>query len=303
MNLHLLAPRVDFARQMTAEVTVEAEYGAFVWEGRLYTAAHHQPALSPYAGRHVRPDGRPSPCNDDAIPVLHSGGLVGCSHLDLDTFGGLLRTESDHTHLFGPDSAPFWDLAEQVDVRGPHRLQDLGTPALRNQVRAFWAWCRRQHVPDDRVSDISFLVREAALIVLEILVEVPHRINEGVALLDAETESNRTTFVHASGRVILRHLNDPGGFVNGLYRCPDGTLEEGVVTWSRPKGSITLSIAEPSSHPNIDCRALAQTLWGPEAGGHVGIAGTPRGSRYGFEEAERACVALRSLLLVRREAP
>lgn len=302
MAIHLLVPHVNLAHQLigAADVTVEAEYGAFVWEGRRYTAAHHQPVGSVYAGRHLpglREVGRPSPCNDEAIPALHGGGLVGCSHLDLDTFGGLLRTEPDHMHLFGPDTAPFWTLAEAIDVRGPHRLPELGTEVLRGQIASFWAWCRRHDPVPDRVTDVSALVHEAAMVILEAFVCDPIRIAEGGALLEAEAESNLTTFVHAQGRVILRHLGDSGGFVNGLYRRPDGTLEAGVVTWNRAKGSITLSIAEPAAHPRVDCRALAQTLWGPYAGGHMGIAGTPRGSRYAFEEAERACVALRRLLV------
>jgi hypothetical protein len=91
MRLVLLAPTYTHASVLDAAVTVEAEYGDLVWEGQLYTAAHHQ-AAGPYAGRHRVVGGRPSPCNDDQIPFV-THGVIGVSHVDLDTFGGVLRTD------------------------------------------------------------------------------------------------------------------------------------------------------------------------------------------------------------------
>jgi len=48
----------DLLRTAAPHLTVEAEYGATVVEGTLYTAAHHQPAGSPFAGDHVVAGGR-----------------------------------------------------------------------------------------------------------------------------------------------------------------------------------------------------------------------------------------------------
>ena len=124
MPQFLLVPTAEVARHTSADVTVEAEYGSHVMEGTRYTAAHHQ-ASGPYAGRHLpglAQVGRPSPCNDTQIPLLPADGVVALSHIDLDAIGGALRTDPDAAGLFSDETARFWALAEQVDVRGPHRL-------------------------------------------------------------------------------------------------------------------------------------------------------------------------------------
>ena len=35
----IFAPSADLARSASADVTIEAEYGSYVWEGSLFTAA------------------------------------------------------------------------------------------------------------------------------------------------------------------------------------------------------------------------------------------------------------------------
>ena len=85
MSIILLVPSAAHARQLTAQLTVEAEYGAHVWEGTIYTAAHHQKD-GPYAGRHLlahAATGRPSPCNDPAIPVVEAGDGRGARKGDV----------------------------------------------------------------------------------------------------------------------------------------------------------------------------------------------------------------------------
>ena len=93
--MHVLhAPTADLARSIVLPVlTVEAEYGSYVCEGRFYTAAHHQ-GEGPYAGRHLpghEGTGRPAPCNDDGITMIGEEDVVVVSHIDLDTLGGCLR--------------------------------------------------------------------------------------------------------------------------------------------------------------------------------------------------------------------
>ena len=47
------------------------------------------------------------------------------------------------------------------------------------------------------------------------------------------------------------------------------------------------------STPEADAqRAIVQALWGPEAGGHPGIAGGPRGLFLDVSEANRAAAML-----------
>ena len=299
MSIILLAPSAAHARQITADLTVEAEYGAYVWEGTAYTAAHHQKD-GPYAGRHIlahAATGRPSPCNDPNIPILQSG-LIGVSHLDLDTIGGVLRADPVRvqTH-FGPELQAFWDLAEAVDTRGAHRLPELcSDAALLRQLHGFWAWSKTAPRFDfTRVHDVGSVIDAAALVLLELFTGDPQRLGAGEAFAVGEAALNTRTYVHADGGVILRHTESASDFVNHLYRTPSGDLNQGVVAWNREKGSITISVSDPDVL-GVDCRALVQGLWGPESGGHAGIGGGPRELRFGFGEADRAVAVLRAAL-------
>ena len=299
MSIILLAPSAAHARQITADLTVEAEYGATVWEGTAYTAAHHQKD-GPYAGRHIlahAATGRPSPCNDANIPILQSG-LIGVSHLDLDTIGGVLRADPVRvqTH-FGFDTQAFWDLAEAVDTRGAHRLPELcSDAALLRQLHGFWAWSKTAPRFDfTRVHDVGSVIDAAALVLLELFTGDPQRLGAGEAFAAGEAALNTRSYVHADGGVILRHTESASDFVNHLYRSPSGDLNQGVVAWNREKGSITISVSDPDVL-GVDCRALVQGLWGPESGGHAGIGGGPRELRFGFGEADRAVAVLRAAL-------
>jgi hypothetical protein len=84
-------------------------------------------------------------------------------------------------------------------------------------------------------------------------------------------------------------------FVNHLYVSPPfkpGDVpppSQAVVSYNPKTRAVTLSLAEPI--PGVSCRDIAVALWGPEAGGHAGIAGGPR-TGLPREEAVRAFAAL-----------
>ena len=185
----LHVPTATLARELEgdAQVTIEAEYGSYVMEGTLYTAAHHQPVGSAFAGRHLpgmKDTGMPSPCNDGNIPVLQDCGLltrVCLSHLDLDSIGGALRTTSEFQPLFVPPSEDlgrpghlvyrqeFWELAERIDVSGAHRL-DPGEPWAK-ELHAVWAWidANRPDTSKTEVEDITEFVRLAGVMLSNLL--------------------------------------------------------------------------------------------------------------------------------------
>ena len=302
----LLAPSADLARQVLATenvaVTVEAEYGSYVAEGPLYTAAHHQPAGSPFAGNHVVEGGRRSPCCDTDIPVIENGEVVLVSHVDLDTFGGVLRTMPEFADLFPvkPKDVPalaadtrkmakwmldtlqtvaFWNLAEFVDVRGPHKLGNaLPTPRTLSQLYAFWAWSRSPEggprLPRDQVTDVTDLVRAAGGALRRIFADDEAMLAAGDTYKAEEDALNRRTFSRREGDVIVRIATKSREFCNHLYVDPDGVPAKAVASLSAESGSVTISLADPV--PGVSCRNIVQTLWGPEAGGHDGIAGSPR---------------------------
>lgn len=94
-------------------LTINAEYGAYVAQGKLYTSANHQPSGSQFTNRFNDPEhGRPAPCNDQNIPTLDDLQVALIKDIDLPTLGGLLRAS-------GYDLQPqqdFWNLVEVYDL-------------------------------------------------------------------------------------------------------------------------------------------------------------------------------------------
>lgn len=309
MTRILLAPSADLARSVlrgeddlaTGDVllTVEAEYGAFVAEGKAYTAAHHQPAGSQYAGTHVGGT-RPSPCNDPRItPGIAGGGLILISHIDLDSIGGCLRALPGWEHLFAPEHASFWKLAEWVDVRGAHKLGKSGASEgdLR-RLHAFWAWSKKHgsRPARDIVTDWTPFVQQAGDALARIFAGDEALMADGDALRAAENDLNRRTFHRfitvpdptydfrwgrpggpLDAKIIVRFAETSRDFCNHLYVSPSGEVAHAVACYNHESGSITISLADPVEE--VSCREIVQRLWGPEAGGHDGIAGSPREKR------------------------
>lgn len=279
-----------------ADVTVEAEYGDVVLEGRLYTAAHHQ-ASGQYVGRHKAEGGRPAPCNDPNIPELQDGS-VAVSHVDLDTVGGCMRALG-YAYWFEPEFASFWEAAEHVDVRGPHRLP--ADHPERRRLQAVWAYfgSARKQYPRDQVVDITADIHAAAEAIGGILSGEEAYLRAGDEFAAAESALNRKSLRGSVGpvaRAIVVRESDQ--FTNHLYNIEGGLVGVAVVAHNTKMGSITVSLADPI--PGVSCRQVVQELWGPEAGGHDGIAGSPRGKMMTRKDCGDAVKALAEALGIER---
>jgi hypothetical protein len=281
------APSFALAPSTTFDYTVEAEYGAKVVEGRIYTAAHHQKE-GPFSEA-----AQPAPCNNQMIKPLDGGASVLVSHLDLDTIGGCLRAHHDFQDLFSEGTAPFWAAAEFVDLKGPHRIAQSGaSPETIEQLRAFWAWSKTTpRLPFDRVADATAIVIEAGRVLREIFEDDAARLEAGRAWAANEAALNARTFVRVEGGVVVRIASGRSDFCNQLYCSPDSDHpERAVVSMNTETGVLTVSLADPT--PGVSCRAIVQGLFGPEAGGKDGIAGGARGKVYNEADMEALVAAM-----------
>ena len=250
------------------QVTVEAEYGDLVVEGSVATFAHHGP----------RSD-HPVPCVDarllEVVKTLRAGDpwvepvKFGLSHFDLDTLGALMVLMGYREDL--ETDSGFWNLAAKADM-GPHRLdrEDPDHPF----IAAYWAWSEEHRVyapRDGSVLEITKEVDEAALVIADILCGDPDKVEDGRVFLANENALNGASFRGVKDSVIGR-VSDQ--FTNHLYAVPDGTVFKAVVALNTAQKSVTVSLESPID--GISCRQVVQDLWGMEAGGHEGIAGSPR---------------------------
>lgn len=291
----LLAPSEVLARTVVAHVTVEAEYGATVVEGMLYTAAHHQPLGSSWAGRHI---GGPmaAPCNDAHIPKVPDDGVILLSHFDLDSLGGALRALGESEIFRGSRWREFWDLAEFIDVRGSHKIPTWeGGQQVVRMWYGFQSW-RKQHVcppPTGALVDLTATVLDARAALEDLGTGHSNLLKDGDRLMTSQDALNERTFLALRGGdtpVVFREARGDGDACNHLYHTPAGVRALAIVTYHPQRGTITLSLDDPL--PGVSCRAIVQELWGPLAGGHDGIAGSPRDYFMSASEAEWALQAL-----------
>jgi len=267
---YILAPSADLSKTVEADITVEAEYGSYVAQGRVYTAAHHQPGME-----HL-----PAPCNDQEIPALDSGTVL-VSHVDLDTFGGCLRASGVFAGLFESKHQSFWDLAQFVDLNGPHKLSESGASEEDlTRLYAFWAWkTALPRFSRDEITDVTAHVIAAGSALEHIFDGSQTHIDAGIAMRTSEADLNRATFVGTfavedGGTILVRATSTERGFCNHLYADPTGKAHMAVAAWNKDDGGITISLADAVE--GVSCRQVMQDLFGPEAGGHDGIAGSPR---------------------------
>lgn len=253
---------------------VEAEFGGteVVGSSDLLTLNHH-----------VRPE-RQCPCLFGTAAFSGQAvEAVGVSHFDLDTLGGLMALRG--TKPEGHDA--FWQLAAFVDLNGPHAVEDTNktTPEYR-QLAAFWAWSQKNRLfpsRDGSVTDVTDFIATAESAVARILNMDADMLHEGAVLMHEEALLNARSY--KAWFVMFADTDSPvtglvrvsDKFTNHLYR-PDiagAKPVDIVVSLNTATGAITVSRRDTSVA--VNCRQLVQTFWGELAGGHEGIAGSPRG--------------------------
>ena len=274
----LLAGKVELARTVDAHITVEAEYGSTTIEGSRYTAAHH--------GDNWR---NPAPCMDvDLNDKAEQNDVILVSHLDLDTLGGIARAIG-HPAVYPQD---FWQLAEFVDLNGPHKLPQSGAQdADIAALYAYWAWAQDNRGPlrdTGRVHDVSGEVIEHLRAIEAILRGDKEVLAAGEEFRQAGERLNEESFVQVHDSGVIVRVGPT--FVNHLYTTPQGEVCEAVLAFNTKTGSITLSFAEKIDTRNA-CNILQEAL-GPDAGGHAGIAGSPRGHRMRLSDLAKVLAAI-----------
>jgi len=265
----LLAPTIELARTVDADITIEAEYGDFVVEGSLYTAAHHGSRSS-----------NPAPCIDKNIPHVNREAIFLISHIDLDTLGGIFRAMGNYVCREEFDS--FWNLAAFIDINGPHKISQANASKQDiERINAYWAWSQANRGPrrdNTVIHDAYEEVTKHLGAILEILFGNPRFLQAGIEFMNAESELEANSFyamIHGRKPVVIVRQSD--NFVNHLY-THDGTTADLVLAYNTKTKAITLS--RESNDVLVNCCEIMQSVFGPTAGGHAGIAGTPRGVEY-----------------------
>jgi len=250
--------------------TVEAEYGTAVVEGSELTLAHHGTRSE-----------NPAPCLFEDGPV--EVDAIGISHMDLDALGGIASILG-HACAIDQKACPeFWAAAAFLDTNGIHRALDCPEWESEHQyILAFLAWHDENRLfplRDGSVADVSAEISTGLDAIASILQGDPEMIKAGMEWENRRGEEEAACFMseHGSIRIFVGEA-----FCNMYYRRPDDTVAEAIISFNRIMGSITLSFEDNGERLNA-CQ-IVQSLWGEGAGGHAGIAGSPRDKRMTFKD-------------------
>lgn len=277
----ILAPDYTVAKAFAANnkvaLTVEAEYGDEVIEGQLGTLAHHGKRQS-----------NPAPCNWPDVPQVNNKDYILISHIDLDTVGGILAAEG-----IKPVDKAFWDGAEYIDINGRHHMGKLSTN-VQNQLNAVYAWMAMNPVgPYRETIDVSQIIEDYCFGINSI-------INETGILHDLMIEFGKV-WNAKQNRIreeclvrefdSLRVFCTKGVSCAAAYYSPEkGRIIPATLTLDQVKHNITLAFEDGGKqHSAVQ---IMQEIFGDEAGGKDGIAGTPYGIDYNMRDLMKTAETL-----------
>lgn len=273
----------DSLAALNPAVTVEAEYGERCVEGSQITMAHHGPRSN-----------NPPPCVGGTLDLYLDSdveSIVGLSHVDLDTLGGIMRFYAPSMYKSAPDG--FWDVAGHVDLNGAHRLFDVNpSRKVVDSLYAFWAYSSKNRVQvprDGSAIDITESINEYIKIIADIFDGNEELMLEGVRFHSDSMQLAMDSFEVKTARYLVRKSSQ---FVNHLYRDLD-YIYPAVIGYNTNTKAITLSFESPIE--GVSAAEIMQSAFGPDAGGHAGIAGSPRGVRYGFDDVWTVTERLRGI--------
>lgn len=265
----MLAPTLEIAMSIKATATVEAEYGTAVVKGELVTLAHH-------AGEYA---GGPAPCIAQDIPTLPEGSIILVSHVDLDTVGGIMKLTGRYT-----DDPTFWNGAAFIDLNGQHHVNELPDKAILH-LQAYWAWAAMEgRVPRyTELTDVTDLVEKHIAAITKISNGDFDMISDGAGWAYAKENAQEECLVEETQKYRAFVTDDfskqcPTAYYSREYKkCVPVTI-----TFNTATNAITIGCCDGS----VNACKVAQELWGAEAGGHPGVAGSPRGASMTMKDFE-----------------
>lgn len=258
----ILAPSYDIAKSINAEATVEAEYGDECLEGTMATLAHHGPRAN-----------NPAPCNTSDVPKLPPFATVVVSHIDLDTLGGIYALQGRK-----PEDDRFWEAAEMIDVKGVHRIHELDKD-IQDKLNAYYAY-NYNHAGErySETADVTKQVEDAYGVINDILdIDAPEHdmlIADGREWAQARETAVEEQLIYEDKN--MRVFDSNGVFCAASYYSPkQDALIPATVTYNEKTKTVTLGFEDGGKQYNA--MEIVRSVWGPEAGGREGIAGSPRG--------------------------
>lgn len=276
----ILAKNLEAAQSLPKPyLSVEAEYGNTVIEGWAATLAHHVQGW----------ETAPSLCVYDYLEKNNTDvfdeHVCLLSHIDLDVLVGI-------SHLLGLKDFS-WEAKgiNYVDCNGQHTLfSEHVSEMARKVIIAYVGYASINRAPFNPKEDIID-VTEYVMTAIENF-NTDYYYSVGLNLItDRKEEAERSLLLGLNGVALIEQSEDSKVFgLNSEYTIRNNEYDY-VIVFSNKFKSVTVS-AKDGNKQKINLAKFMQGLFGSEAGGHAGIAGTPRGAEFSIDDAWRVFSAL-----------
>lgn len=295
-NKYIICPNLKSAETYMREngipdVAIETEYGETCIVGSRYTAAHHGELSENLA-----------PCQDPHIPEVHDATVM-LSHVDLDSILGVMATAG-----IRPKDQNLLDAVAYVDVYGPQRVADLGENEQKF-FNAFYAWQlsdRKDH-PSERLTDAKDITVdvERSVSAVNAITEAyeqlvsQHPLTQEQEKLIQDGIDWHDNIAKAAEEKLIYEDENVRAFVTDGTPCSaayesmtTGKVVPCTFVLNQKFGSITLALYDGGIDQGgkYSAEKIMQSIFGPEAGGRSGIAGSPRGHAMTMEDFSSALV-------------
>ena len=246
------------------EATVEAEYGDKIIKGKNFTLAHH---VGEYKNC-------PAPCETDNTDAFEGDILI--SHIDLDTIGGCLALCNKK-----PEDKKFWEGVGILDVNWPHHIHELDA-GTQKKITAYWAYNstheKEKHIG---VCDVTEEIFKSAEIIKKIIDNDEKMIYNGVMWKEDTERKVENNLLRENDYVRCFETEDV--FCSSSYYSPEQKkIIPAIVVLNKKMNCVTISFEDGGKkYSAVDA---ARDIWGDLAGGHNGIAGSPRGWDVPYEK-------------------
>lgn len=248
--------------------TIECEYGSTVIEGAV-TLAHH------VEGWTKAPSLQSSNILLEAgIELVEEMDYIMISHIDLDTICGIMAVAEDY------------DIPEDikkginhVDCNGQHHIFDTEVSEnAKRYILSYIGYALKNKAPQQE--DVTEYVIE---LIQNFNTEENYEV--GKAFVEGRRAEAEASLSVAIGKVaLIDQAADSEAFGLNSEYILEGIEYDYIIVFNRKFGNITVS-SRLGNSGDKNMSDIMKAVFGEMAGGHKGIAGTPRGKSYTLEDA------------------
>ncbi len=251
--------------------TIEAEYGNTVVEGVKATYAHH------VAGYTTAPALQGNNGDFSVEDILDSSNYILISHIDLDVICGILSVLNAYDVRDAVKEA-----VNYIDCNGQHKLGSVKDPEGKAFIESYIGIVSKYRAPFGAEDVTDYCKMVGNILMGNQQKDVDWAELGAQVLAQKEAEASKATVLKNNGVVLYDAPENVFG-LNSAYTVA-GEEYNYTVVYSNKFKTITVAAAAGKDQ-SLNLVEFMQGQFGTEAGGHYGIAGSPRGKEYTLADA------------------